>query len=81
MTAKEAYNIVIEKRKGMYLLECLDFGTFFGFLFCDHKPEDGDFFGGGHYDTVNKSDGTVSEFFPLNDLDTFENAEKVELNV
>ena len=75
MKANDAYKIIKEKHENEKLLECLEFDSFFAFLFAENES---DIVGGG-YDTVDKNTGDVSTFNPTSDLDSFFKAEQVPI--
>ena len=56
---KNAQEIVKKIPDRNFLIECSDFGKFYGFVFADQKPSPDEFFGGG-YDCINKDTGDIS---------------------
>lgn len=71
MKASEAYSIV---DKGRPLLECSDFGDFYGFVF----GKEGEPIGTG-YTCVDKKTGRVFGFAPFDDFDLFRKSVQIPL--
>jgi hypothetical protein len=79
MTVKDAYERVKELPDNNFLIECLDFGDFWGFWFnfkpCD--PGDTGVMLSCGFDTVNKQTGEISHLTPAMNHERFENAKSV----
>lgn len=75
----EAYEKLKGKEGRNYLIEAVDFGEFFGFLFSEEKVNDD--YVVSAYDCVNKSDGSVFVFNPITNLKLLTTAEQYPLNM
>lgn len=78
MNVKDAYKTIKKLPERNFLLECSDFGDFFGFVFSPMEIKDGDMYG-GMYDCVEKKTGRVFAFSPFDDFDVFDNGIQLPL--
>lgn len=68
-----------ENRK-LILIDCLDFGDFWGFAFCDVMPTESNPVGGVGFDTVDKTTGKIGFFVPTSNLELFDKATVIPLS-
>jgi hypothetical protein len=68
---KSAHDKIKRLPNRNYLVECCDFGKFWGFIFTEEDPKDESF--GSGYDCVNKTTGEVFTFNPPDDFEVFTN--------
>lgn len=82
ISIEEAYQMAkkTDENKDKILYDCRDFGDCYGFHFIPKRLV-GQKFGGCAYHTVNKSDGSISFFSPLMDMDKYMNAESIDINI
>lgn len=87
MTLHEAYTKAKDKakRKGRVLFtSCRDYGAFWGFMFMPptYDPNDRLTWVSGEADiTVNKNTGAIGEFVPIMDLDLFDKAVSIPVEL
>ena len=81
MKLTDAYRKVkdLPENKKLFLVECLDFGEFWGFAFCDRCPTEENPVGGIGFDTVDKATGQISYFYPTDNLKLFDKAVGVSI--
>ena len=82
MDVREAFLMIKEKyhQEANYLVEAKDFGDFFGFVFSEKEPQEGELFGGGHI-CVNKKTGEVFGFMPYQNFILAKSAKTIPLEV
>jgi hypothetical protein len=68
--AKSAYDKIKRMSKRNHLVECCDFGKFWGFIFTEEDPKNEPFASG--YDCVDKTTGEVFTFNPPDDFAVFD---------
>lgn len=78
MDVKDAYKTIKELPDRNFLVECSDFGGFFGFVFAPEEIKAGDMYG-GMYDCVEKETGRVFTFSPFDDFDLFDSGVQLPL--
>lgn len=76
---KQAYAKVKQLSDRNYLIECCDFGEFWGFIFTKDKPNGEPF--GGSYDCVHKTTGELFGFNPPDDFEVFDNGVILPLDI
>lgn len=80
MNEIEAYYTVKEALPNRnYLIECLDFGEFYGFAFSEEKLPQNEMFGSG-YDCIDKNTGEIFSFVPTQNLKLFRKAKTINLS-
>ena len=77
MTVKDASRIVMAHRPNKTIIECLEFPNFYAFAMVD-KGRENEWFLGGYY-TVDKVDGTIDGFSPVDDVDALFAAKPIDL--
>lgn len=78
MTFVEATKIIQDQNPLLYVRSCTEFKDFFLFSLAPLTiSRDEEYVTGRIFPIVNKSDGSISEYDILSDLDVFENAELV----
>ena len=77
MNVIEAYKIAKQLPDRNYLIECTDFGEFFGFVFLSEPPSEDGF--SGVYDAVNKATGEVFLFNPPDDFEIFDKGIQISI--
>lgn len=78
MSLEDAIKVIEKEYPDMVILEYWDFPDFFGFVLTEKGREDEPF--GGGWDTVNKTDGTIGVFNPIDDFDLFRKAKKIQID-
>lgn len=76
--AKSAYKKLKKLPNKNFLVECSDFGKFYGFVFSKHKPSPDEPFGSA-YDCIDKETGEHFPFSPFDDFDLFDKAIPVSI--
>ena len=78
VTLQEAYAIVKDKYQSMVAVDCLEFPDFYAFGLTE-KGREGEPVGGG-YTTVNKKNGALGGFSPVQDFDAFYAAKEISID-
>jgi len=78
ITVNEAYQIIKKQPNKNYLLKCIDFGGFYGFVFSKRNPSTAGPFGGA-IDCVDKEDGRVFAFNPFDNFGLFDKGVPIPL--
>lgn len=81
MTGQEAYSILSKNYSAHKVLGCLDFGTFFVFSLCPlDKISNETYYTGTVMDAVDKKTGKTFKYDLTDNIESYNNAEKIEIN-
>lgn len=78
MTIQEAYKNIKSENPNKVVAECLEFADFYAFAVIDEGTENEA--AGGGYDTIHKTTGEKGTFSPVQDLDAFFAAKKIDIS-